>query len=76
MDYSNRRMHAQTGKKVYTSILLCGMILRYKECFDISMNIKVKVNFVKSYSKAFIACFELLILLSFYREAGHRGLVV
>ena len=28
---------------------------------------KVKVNFVKSGSKAFIACFELLILLSFYR---------
>ena len=36
--------------------------IEIQRMFDISMNIKVKVNFVKSYSKAFIACFELLIL--------------
>ena len=27
--------------------------LRYKECFDTSMNIKVRVNSMKSYPKAF-----------------------
>ena len=33
--------------------------LRYQEYFDININVKVEVNFIKCYSKAFSACLGL-----------------
>ena len=36
--------------------------MRYKECLDASIHIKVKVNFMKFIQRSFIAPFEHLIL--------------